>query len=365
LKVLRWFLIWGVGTLAVVAAATTTWVYVSTYHPNAIEHEPIVTSAAAPLLKPGQQIKVLNWNVQFLAGNENNHFFFDGGDDPWPSRETVSKVAGQVAAVIRDESPDIILIQELDDGAARTYFQDQLQQLLDLLPDYSASHTSTYYWKASFVPDQGLMGAVGMKLAIISKYRIEGAIRYALPAITTDNLLVRQFNVKRAVLGVELPIEGGGKLNVLNTHLSAFGQGTDTMELQVSLVQNLLSQFEEKGELAVMAGDFNLIPSMLAYQRLSERNREYYNSRKTEIAPLLAQFSAIPSLQESDGEHPDSWYTHMGNHNHSKVPDKTIDYIFYTDGLVLGDHYVLQEAARSISDHLPVVALFTVPGNML
>jgi len=114
----------------------------------------------------------------------------------------------------------------------------------------------------------------------------------------------------------------------------------------------------------LIGGDFNLVPSMTAYHRLSDRNREYYNSDETEIAPLLAQFPAVPSLAESDGEHHRRWYTHMGNHNHSKSPDKTIDYIFYTDGLPLGDHYVPQDwnGVRSISDHLLLVAHFTVPG---
>jgi endonuclease/exonuclease/phosphatase family metal-dependent hydrolase len=126
-------------------------------------------------------------------------------------------------------------------------------------------------------------------------------------------------------------------------------------------VNKILSRFADQGEAALMGGDFNLLPSMSAYRRVSERNREYYNSGETEIAPLLAQFSAVPSLQEADGEDHERWYTHMANHNLSKVPDKTIDYIFTTGGLVLGEHYIRSADVRSISDHLPVVAYFILP----
>jgi endonuclease/exonuclease/phosphatase (EEP) superfamily protein YafD len=48
------------------------------------------------------------------------------------------------------------------------------------------------------------------------------------------------------------------------------------MEKQVSLVNKLLSQFADRGEAVLMGGDFNLVPSMPTYWRLSERNREYY-----------------------------------------------------------------------------------------
>ncbi len=358
---MRW--IFGCVLAGLIAIATAlVWVCFSTYHPAAIEQERVVSIKATAPLRPGQQIKVLSWNVQFMAGNQDNHFFFDGGTDPWPSLQTVTEVTQQVAAVIRAEDPDVILLQELDEAAKRTHYQDQLQELLRLLPDQYASHVSSYYWKADYVPIPEIKGAVGMKLSIISKYPIAAATRYALPAITTDNLILRQFNVKRAVLAAELPIEGGGKLTVFNTHLSAFAQGTDTMTRQVSLVDELLSEIAEQGGLALMGGDFNLIPSMTAYSRLSERNRKYYDSTATEIAPLLAKYSAVPSLQEADGVEHARWYTHMANYIPSKVPDKTIDYIFYTDGLGLGEHYVRSADTLPVSDHLPVVAFFSIRG---
>lgn len=355
------FLKRSVTSLFVVACVLSGAIYLTTYHPGAIENEEIFTLQPAPQLQPGQPLKILSWNVQFLAGRPGNHFFFAGGNDPWPSLKTVTKTALALAEIIEQEDPDIILLQELDEGAKRTYYEDQLQRLLDLLPGSYAAHTSSFYWLADFVPHGEIMGSVGMKLSIISKYRLEQAKRYTLPPITSDNILVRQYKPKRAIQGVHLPIEGGGNLHVLNTHLSAFAKGTDTMQRQITAVENIIKKIEVQGELFLLAGDFNLIPSDAAYRNLGTRSRGYYNEEGSEIAPLLEQYPSVPSLAETLGNNQKDWFTHIANNIDSPVPDKTIDYIFYSSELFLGEHYVRSSGTLEISDHLPVVANFTLP----
>jgi endonuclease/exonuclease/phosphatase family metal-dependent hydrolase len=224
--------------------------------------------------------------------------------------------ARAVANIIRQEDPDVILLQELDDGAGRTHFKDQLQLILSLLPADYAVHTSSFYWQADFVPHSELLGGVGMKMSIISKYRLTSAKRYALPAITTDDILARQYNLKRAIQGAYMPIEGGGKLN--------------------------------------------LLPSDAAYQDLDAGSRKYYNKGGTEITPLLERYNSVPSLPGTLGADRQDWFTHIANDNHSEAPDKTIDYILFTGKLALREHYVRSLGTIKISDHLPVVANFTL-----
>jgi endonuclease/exonuclease/phosphatase family metal-dependent hydrolase len=354
---------WGVSVAALVAVLASAAVYFTTFHPDAIEDEAVISLAAAPQLVPGQQLKVLSWNLQFLAGRPGNNFFYDGGNDPWPSLQTVMANAQAVANIIRQEDPDVILLQELDDGAERTHYKDQLQLILGLLPTDYAVHTSSFYWQADFVPHSELLGGVGMKMSIISKYRLASAKRYALPAITTDDILARQYNLKRAIQGTYLPIKGGGKLNLLNTHLSAYAQGSDTMLRQVAMVDKVLETYATAGEPVLIAGDFNLLPSDAAYRNLGAGSRKYYNESGTEITPLLERYSSVPSLPETLGANGQNWFTHIANDNHSESPDKTIDYIFYTGKLALREHYVRSLDTLRISDHLPVVANFTLTGN--
>ncbi len=350
---------WSVITLAVFFTITATWLYFSTYHPGDIEVEEITTiSEGARKLSPSQKVKLMSWNVQFMAGNENNNFFFDGGQDPWPSIETINQITAQAAEIIIQENPDFIFLQEVDEGAARTGHRDQLQDLLDLLPDHYSHHTSSFYWLADYIPGAEIGGSVGMKLSIISKYPLKNARRYALAAITSDDIILRQFNAKRAVLGVAVPLAGGGQLQLLNTHLSAFSYGTDTMEKQVTRVKELITDFDKRGEAVLLAGDFNLIPSKAAYDALSQRNRKYYNADYNELDMLTAHYASVPSIAETLSDTKQHWYTHSPNHNNSQVPNKTIDYIFYTKNLGLEDHYVLLKNTKMISDHMPVMAEF-------
>jgi len=351
---------WGAISIALLTLLVSGGVYLTTYHPDAIEDEAIISLVAAPQLKPGQQLKILSWNLQFLAGRPGNNFFYDGGSDPWPSLQTVMANARAVADIIRQEDPDVILLQELDDGAERTHFKDQLQMILSLLPADYAAHTSSFYWQADFVPHSEPLGGVGMKMSIVCKYRLTSAKRYALPAITTDDILARQYNLKRAIQRTYLPIEGGGKLNLLNTHLSAYAQGSDTMLRQVAMVDKVLEAYAAGGEPVLIAGDFNLLPSDAAYQDLGAGSRKYYNEDGTEIAPLLERYSSVPSLPETLGANRQDWFTHIANDNHSEAPDKTIDYILFTGKLALREHYVRSLGTIKISDHLPVVANFTL-----
>eukprot|EP01008_Symbiontida_sp_HLA12_P000599 NODE_1594_length_578_cov_1.454945_g1580_i0.p1 GENE.NODE_1594_length_578_cov_1.454945_g1580_i0~~NODE_1594_length_578_cov_1.454945_g1580_i0.p1 ORF type:complete len:102 (-),score=27.97 NODE_1594_length_578_cov_1.454945_g1580_i0:236-541(-) len=63
------------GFVLAVFSALAALFYLSTYHPEDVQEEPAVCPADAPFLEPGQTVKVLTWNVQFMAGNQNNHFF--------------------------------------------------------------------------------------------------------------------------------------------------------------------------------------------------------------------------------------------------------------------------------------------------
>ncbi|MCK5737715.1 endonuclease/exonuclease/phosphatase family protein, partial [bacterium] len=109
----------------------------STYQPQPIEAVSVVCTAAAPKLEPGQMLKILSWNVQFMAG-KNYTFFFDlidhSGPDIFPTATDVNQTLAAVAKIIEEEQPDIILLQELDDGAKRTGHKNQLSKLMELIP---------------------------------------------------------------------------------------------------------------------------------------------------------------------------------------------------------------------------------------
>ncbi len=355
-KVVMWFL----GIVAAIVLTLTIIVYLLTFHPSEEQSEPVTNGPGAPLLPAGAPVKVLSWNVQYMAGKDYVFFYdlLDGsGPDTRPSAQAVASTLADVARVIGEENPDLVLLQEMDDGSARTDGADQLALLLNLLPPEYCCHASAFYWKAGFVPHPKIMGRVGMKLSIVSKYQIGSALRHQLPLMPGDPV-TKAFNFKRAILEVALPRTDGTQLCVMTTHLDAFSQGTDTMQRQVEALGNLLKSRTVQKMPWILGGDFNLLAGSNAYQRLPESERAYFNPT-TELSPLLATYPSVPSLATIESPQFAQWHTHFPNGSRSTAPDRTIDYVFYSSLLKTTDSKVLQHGTWTISDHLPIVTVFS------
>lgn len=348
-----------VGFVVVLAIVFFGWVWFSTFHPQKAQSVRVVGSEGAPVLPASKKLKVLSWNVQYMAG-KNYHFYYDSGfgTDERPSTEDIDKTTKEVARVIEEEAPDLVLLQEVDDGAKRTDHEDQLKKLLSHLPEEYCCHASTFYWKAAFVPHPHIMGSVGMKLSIISKYKMKEAVRYKL-ALKPDNFIVQQFDLKRAVLEVKLPMDNGNDFIAFDTHLSAFAHGTSVLTRQVNKIDSLLKERSNQGYSWILGGDFNLLPpGEKSDIFVEQRNRVYGDER--EIKLLFENYKPVPTYEEVNGENYEEWFTHFPNDPKITEPNKTIDYLFLSDRTELGNHYVRHEDTLEISDHLPVVAEFEI-----
>jgi len=357
-KIIKGILVVAVIIIAVIAVL----LYALTYHPGDVQEEKVACRGDVPDLEPGQTIKVLSWNVQFMAG-KNYVFFFDllddSGPDERPSKEDIAATFSEVARIITDEDTDIIHLQEVDQGADRTDNEDQLQRLLALLPDSYRCSVSSFYWKASFVPHPRIMGSAGLKLATISKYKITKAVRHQLELIPAD-IVTRQFNLKRAVLSVSLPVKGGKDLEALNTHLDAFAQGTGTMEKQVAQVSAILKTLDGAKRPWFIGGDFNLLPPGKMYGLLPKKQQAYF-LEKTELKKLTDRYKSFPSVKEANGPDFQKWFTHFPNDPDVKGPDRIIDYIFMSDTISPGRHLVRRKDTLGISDHFPLVMEAVIP----
>lgn len=335
--------------------------YALTWRPTPREAAVVECRSQAPLLQPGQALKVMTWNIQYLAGKKHVFWYdLEGGSGPdlRPSSADLALTLDEVVRVVRDEQADIVLLQELHDGARASDYQDQLALLQARLRDLYPCSTQAFYWKAGFVPHPKILGSVGMKLATLSRYQIERAERLQLPQMP-GNPLSRPFNLKRALLVSYLPLRGGGKLAAINTHLDAFAQGDDTMQQQVAMTTRLLDQLQSQGTPWVLGGDFNLLPPG-QYQRLSAEQRSWYAAH-SELQQLAMRYPMIPSTQQASGPGQAAWYTHAPNRAGPPRADRTLDYLFHSPQLTLLDAQVRQHDTLEISDHLPLLARLLLP----
>ncbi|VVQ22470.1 endonuclease/exonuclease/phosphatase family protein [Pseudomonas fluorescens] len=356
-RLLRYTLLLAVLALVLIGAL----IFSLTWRPDARETLPVSCTGTPPTLVPGQALKVMTWNVQYLAGKR--YVFWNDlaqGNDEAPTLEDMAFSLDEVARVIRDEQPDVVLLQELDDGAKASDYQDQLKLLQERVADLYPCSASAFDWKADFVPDSHIFGSVGRQLATLSRYRIEHAERLQLP-VASANVISRQFQPKDALLATKLPLSDGGQLTVFNTHLERASQPDDTLQAQVSAVAKVLDKYESQGLPWLIGGDFNLLP-LGQYRRLPAEQRTPY-AADSELHLLWDKYPMIPTNNEASGIDRAQWLTHYPNDPGLNGPDRTVDYLFYSPKIKRVGAMVRQDDTLRISDHLPVIARFLLPAT--
>jgi endonuclease/exonuclease/phosphatase family metal-dependent hydrolase len=358
MKILKWIGI----LLLVVVIALAGFLWLGNYHPAPIEPMAVTCPASAPVLEAGQTLKALTWNVQTLSGK--NYVFWsdlpnNDGPDEKPSKEDITATFNELVRVIKDEDPDLVFIQEIDNGAERTYYEDQLARLTDLLPEYPC-FTSAFDWRSAYVPHPRIHGSVGWKVAILSKYQISKADRIQLSTAKGD-FISDQFKIKPAVLKATLPLSGGGDFVAMTVHLDLYVPGTNTKDVQLSEIENIIKGLDDSGTPWLLGGDFNLLPyDDTAFDRLLPAHQKYYNPQ-SELKYLSDRHRSVPTVDELTGPDFAKWFTRWPNDPDIPGPDRTLDYFFFPDLMTIGKHYVRSEDTLNISDHLPVITEFVLP----
>lgn len=340
-------------------------VYNVTWHPAEHERMPVscnAKDAAASQLAPGQTLKVMTWNIQYLAGKR-YVFWYDmadgSGPDERPTPEDVAYNLDEVARVIRDEQPDVVLLQEVDDGAKNTDYVNQLALLQARVTDLYPCSTEAFYWKSDFIPNPHIFGSVGTKLAIISRYVIDRAERLELPS-PAGNFISRQFAPRPALLVGYLPMTDGQHLAIVNTHLGGSHTSDGSSKQQLDVMKGLLEEFEHAQAPWVLGGDFSLL-ARDQYQRLAPELRSEF-APDSELQVLWDRYPMVPSNDDAAGEDRRKWFTRFPNDPRVSGPDRTVDYLFYSPAMKRLTARVRQDDTLLISDHLPVIARLMLPG---
>ena len=304
--------------------------YLLSWQPADREAAPLHCQGAAPALKPGQALKVMTWNIQYLAGKR--YVFWDDlpdatGPDQRPTAEDLAFTLDEVVRVIRDEQPDLVLLQEIDDGSSATDDQDQLALIQERINDLYHCSAQAYEWKSAFVPTPHIFGSVGRKQATLSRYRIDSAERRQLPP-RDGRLFDRLFGPRPAILVSHLPIDGGGELAVLNARFDRPQANDDTLERQVETTRTLLDELQARRTGCSAATSTCCRPASIptCWRRCA-------TGEDSELAILSGRFPMVPSLEEASGVDQVRWYTHFPNDPRVQGPDRTLDYLFHSPSL--------------------------------
>ncbi|MFF7706162.1 endonuclease/exonuclease/phosphatase family protein [Pseudomonas sp. NPDC007930] len=334
--------------LAIVAGVL---LYRSAWHPPRQMAIAPLCRGSAPSLVPGQALKVMTWNVQALAGN-------DGGSGT-PTPADLAHGLDEVARVVREEHPDVLLLQEVDNGAQATAGQDQLALLRERLADLYPCSAQAYDFKASFVPSWHGFGAAGRTLATLSRYRLEKAERLQLPL--PGNALSQLFAPQPALLSSYLNMADGSLLAVLNTHLASYQAGNDGQRNQLITLRRRLDRLEGQGTPWLLGGTLNALP-LGQYRRLEPALQPQY-APNSDLHLLWDAYPMVPSNAQAGGQQRAQWLTYLGGAAPDGGPDRTLDYLFLSPGLGKLEARVRQADTQGISGHLPVWVRVMLPAQ--
>jgi endonuclease/exonuclease/phosphatase family metal-dependent hydrolase len=145
----------------------------------------------------------------------------------------------------------------VDRHSKRSYHFDQENIIESHFPGYNAYFGLNYNVSFVPVPLKSPMGKVESGLMTLTRHPPSGVTRHSFPG--NYSWPVRLFMLDRCFLVNRYPVEGGAELLVINTHNSAYDDGS-LRSIQMSFLREFLLTEYEKGNYVVVGGDWNQTP---------------------------------------------------------------------------------------------------------
>jgi endonuclease/exonuclease/phosphatase family metal-dependent hydrolase len=181
-------------------------------------------------MSPSQRLRVLTYNVHRCVGRDRR------------------LSPGRIAEAIAEQRPDVVALQELDVGRARTNYVNQAAAIAEALG------MSWFFHPALQDRDESYGDA------LLSRYPMSLRRSAALPTLPNRPRLER-----RGALWVDVEWQGGA-VHFLTTHLGLNGRER-LAQVEALLSPDWLGHPERQRPLA-LCGDLNALPGTRAYRRL-------------------------------------------------------------------------------------------------
>jgi endonuclease/exonuclease/phosphatase family metal-dependent hydrolase len=252
-----------------------------------------------PAVVKTDTLRIMSYNVHSCVG-------MDGKLD-----------AERIARVIARARPDVVALQELDVGRARSHGMDQAHLIARYL------EMEFHFHPAMHLEEERYGDAI---LTHLPQRLVKAG---ALPGLAGKPRLE-----PRGALWVAIDLHGK-EVQIINTHLGLYPRER-MVQVEALLGSDWLAN-EQCHEPLILCGDFNALPSSPVCRRLSGQLRDV----------------------QTEAQHHRPKGTFSG-----RFPKVRIDHIFISPGLeVTGIEVPASELARTASDHLPLIAEVRIPGH--
>ena len=262
------------------------------------------------------EIKVMSFNIRTKTSN-------DKGDNHWDSRK------GACVALIKDQMPDILGVQEAQYNSQWTYLMDELKGV-----GYNG-----YGLNRSDGKESGSGEVVGIlyNTNVIKKIEV-GTFWLSETPDKPSRSWGMSMN-RTATWGLFEHIPTGQKFFFLNTHLPLKNDNLDDPETAkkegMKLIEKKLLEYYEDYPL-YLTGDFNVIST----DPVLDGVRDFMRNART-YAPVRDTNPTVNGFGDTSSR-------------------KQIDHIYYSDYLKAVEYYTIMDeynGIKYVSDHYPIYAI--------
>lgn len=241
-----------IGVIIIIPVSYILFLRIIMYDPDPVESLEFVSGRQT--LAPGDDLSLLSFNIGYAGYNKDEDFFMDGGKgvNPKSSDDVMANLSG-IASIINSEKCDIVFAQEVDIDSSRSYHINE-DKYITSQTGYGHSFACNY--NVVYVPYPiPPIGKVYSGVATYTSLNVDEASRVSLPDIAP--WYIKMGYLKRCALVERIPLEGSDKeLVLINVHLEAYTED-ESRDLQMKVVNELLTSEYENGNYVIAGGDFN------------------------------------------------------------------------------------------------------------
>ena len=210
------------------------------------------------VLDTGQVMNMITWNIGYAGLGKDMDFFYDGGSRVRTEYDTFHRNLQQIVQLMQmSEDVDFLLLQEVDTDAKRSFGVNQLQAMRAKMNNTHFVFAKNYDVAFVPVPPGNPRGKVVSGLVSISLYKPFEALRYSFPG--NYAWPKHLFLLDRCFLLSRFKVADGRDLVIINTHNSAFDNGS-LREEQLGILVHIMTDEFSKGNYVIAGGDWNMNP---------------------------------------------------------------------------------------------------------
>lgn len=255
MKVLK-YLLWTLVAIIALFLAFLLYSTIDNYNPEPVE---TVDTAENADVITDSTFSIVTWNLGYAGLDSTMDFFYDGGEKVRPEKEEVIRNIQKILIQLEKyREHDFLLLQEVDKQSKRSYRNNMYLMIATFFKDFHTAFGKNYDVDFVPLPPTRPMGKVISGLQTLSAYTPSEVKRHSFPGNYSWPMSV--FMLDRCFLVNRHPLPGGNELVLINTHNSAYDDGT-LRQQQMDFLKKFLLEEYAAGNYVVAGGDWNQSPA--------------------------------------------------------------------------------------------------------